>query len=85
MLSKITIEKFNKLNDSFFKTKKKDSRKSVEKYLFDLWQEIIKLRVGYKFEYPNCNKTEYLKTHYIYSKINKSTKFGPDNGMCFCS
>jgi|ERR1035437_4448041 hypothetical protein len=85
MPQKISIEEFNKLNGSFFKTKKKDTRKKTEKDLLSLWQEIIKSRVGYKCEYPNCNKSEYLNAHHIYSRIHKSTKFDPDNGMCLCS
>jgi hypothetical protein len=38
MPQKINIEEFNKLNGSFFKTKKKDTRKKTEKDLLSLWQ-----------------------------------------------
>jgi hypothetical protein len=85
MVNRISVEDFNKLNGSFFKTNKKDTRKSREKELEDLWRELIKLRVGYKCEYPNCPKTEHLNSHHIYSRIHKSTKYDPDNGMCLCA
>ena len=81
----LSNEKLNKLNGSCFKTKKKDTRKKSENELMDLWQKIIKSRAGYKCEYPNCYKTDYLNAHHIYSRIHKSTKFDPDNGMCLCS
>lgn len=77
--------KINSRTGSIFKVKIKDSRKKSEKDLLNLWQELIKLRAGYKCEYPNCPKTEYLNAHHIYSRIHKSTKFDPDNGMCLCS
>jgi len=79
------IKSINRFTGSIFKTFPKDNRKKNEKELLDLWQQIVKLKAGYKCEYPNCHKTDNLNAHHIYSKIHKSTKFDPDNGMCLCS
>lgn len=59
-----------------------------EKELLELWQEIIKCRVGYKCEFSNCYKTQppyKLDAHHIYSKGRfKHLKFDLDNGICLC-
>ena len=66
------------------KTLKKE-KKQLEKDLLGMWQEIVKLKAGYRCEYPNCNKTDYLNAHHIHSRSKKSTRYDPDNGIALCS
>lgn len=60
-------------------------KKPTDKELLNLWQKAVKLRAGYKCEYPGCSKTEYLNAHHIHSKSKAGTKFDTDNGICLCS
>jgi len=61
------------------------SKKSLAKENLRLWAELVKLKAGNKCEWWNCRKTEHLNAHHIFSRSHKSTKFLPENGLCFCS
>ncbi len=56
-----------------------------DKLLMNLWQEVVKKRAGYKCEYPDCRKTEYLNAHHFFSRSRAATKYDPDNGLSLCA
>jgi 5-methylcytosine-specific restriction endonuclease McrA len=55
--------------------------KSVENSLDKLWAQAIKQRDGYK-----CQKCGGVGTdpHHIFSRINKATRWNPQNGITLC-
>jgi len=59
--------------------------KGIDGKLDDAWSELIKLIAGYKCEYTDCNKREYLNSHHIFSRSNKSVRWSVENGICLCS
>lgn len=56
--------------------------KSIDKYLDDLWSELVKLKAGNKCEV--CGKTRNLNSHHVYSRAMKSVRWQAMNGYCLC-
>lgn len=52
--------------------------------IIDLWSKVVKSRAGYRCEYPNCKKTEYLNSHHFITRKNNATRYDPFNGICLC-
>ena len=63
----------------------KTEKEDLDKDCLDLWSEIVKLKAGYKCQFPNCRKTTYLNSHHIFTRGIKATRYDPDNGLCLCS
>ena len=67
------------------KTKKKPIKRVAESGVLELWRKVVIMRANGQCEYPNCtvNFTQ-LHPHHYYSRGNKSVKYDPLNGICFC-
>ena len=48
-----------------------------------LWAKAVKENAGNKCEY--CGKTEYLNAHHIFTRVNRSTRWDLENGICLCA
>jgi len=58
--------------------------KGVDGALDDAWSLLVKLRAGHQCEIPMCGKTQYLNSHHIYTRANRSTRWDVKNGVCLC-
>ena len=58
--------------------------KAIDKRLDDLWRVLVKLRAGNKCEIKNCQKTEPLNSHHVYSREKKSVRWCCKTGYCLC-
>jgi len=56
--------------------------KGIDGKLDDAWSLLVKLIAGEKCEY--CGKKEYLNSHHVYSRSNRSVRWDTDNGYCLC-
>ena len=65
--------------------KNKTNKKKLHKECMELWAELVKAKAGYKCEWWNCRKIEYLNAHHLFSKSHFSTRYDLDNGMSLCS
>ena len=60
-----------------------NSPKAVNKRKDDEWSRLVKERAGFKCEY--CGKKDYLNSHHIFSRSNRSVRWDLDNGICLDS
>lgn len=58
-------------------------RKPTDKMLIDLWSKAVKCYDGHKCAY--CGKEQYLNSHHIFSRSNKSTRYDLNNGITLCA
>lgn len=58
--------------------------KAIDVRLDDLWRVLIKLRAGNRCEIERCGKTQYLNSHHVYSRANRSVRWDVINGICLC-
>lgn len=58
------------------------NRSNGIKVLDDKWSRLVKERDGNKCVY--CGKTDYLNSHHIFSRSNKSTRWYLPNGITLC-
>ena len=85
---KSSLQKYCSYECAKAETKKK-SRKltrevnKVKNNLMKEWALKVKERAGFKCEY--CGITEYLNSHHIFSRSNRTTRYDLDNGMCLCT
>lgn len=61
---------------------KNQKRKSDLKLCDKIRSNLVKLKAWCKCEH--CWKTEKLNSHHIFSRINYSTRFDLENGVCLC-
>lgn len=59
--------------------------KGIDGKLDEAWSKLIKLIAGNVCEYDGCNKTDYLNSHHIFSRSNKSVRWALNNGICLCA
>lgn len=57
--------------------------KVSDKYLLDLWRQIVGKRAGWRCEFPDCGKIG-TAPHHVFSRENLSTRYDPDNGIWLC-
>ena len=65
------------------KKTKKSVKKSILKICDDLWSKLIKILAWFRCEH--CWRTDHLNSHHIFSRINYTTRFDLDNGICLCA
>jgi len=58
--------------------------KAIDKTLDNLWSELVKLKAGNKCEVKNCQKTQNLNSHHVYSRAKRSVRWETINGYCLC-
>lgn len=57
--------------------------KGIDKKLDDAWSLLVKLKAGNQCE--KCLKRNYLNSHHIFSRSNKSVRWATINGICLCA
>ena len=57
-------------------------KKGIDKKLDVIWSKLVKLRAGNKCEY--CGKVSPLKSHHIFSRSKKSTRWDVKKGISLC-
>jgi hypothetical protein len=65
------------------KPKKRTGKKGLAKRLMDEWSLKVKEIAGFKCE--KCGSTQYLNSHHIFGRKNKSVRHDVDNGCCLCA
>lgn len=58
--------------------------KGVDGKLDDAWSLLVKLRAGMKCEIQMCGKTNYLNSHHIFTRKNRSVRWAVINGVALC-
>ncbi len=59
------------------------SKKIKDERIDEIWSRVVKLIDGNKCVY--CGKNEYLNTHHIFSRSNKSVRWYIPNGITLCA
>ena len=59
------------------------SIKTLKRYCFEIWSELVKERDGHKC--VMCGETSYLNSHHLISRKNLETAFLLINGITLCS
>jgi predicted restriction endonuclease len=70
-------------NNGKIKVKKKIGKKALAKRLMEEWSLKVKELANFKCE--KCGSTEYLNSHHIFGRKNKSVRYDVDNGCCLCA
>ena len=61
---------------------KKLSESALNKLLDKYWKLAVRVRYDSKCVY--CGRTHYVNTHHIFGRVNRSTRWLLDNGLCLC-
>ena len=57
-------------------------KKATPKHCDNLWSELVKIKAGFGCEY--CGNRQYLNSHHIFSRSNRSTRWDDKNGIALC-
>jgi len=77
--------KTKKLSKELMAYFNKNTKRSLDKQLLKIWQEVVKLRANYICEFPMCRKSENLNAHHIITRSNYGLRYDTSNGICLCS
>ena len=77
--------KTKKLSKELMAYFNKNTKRSLDKQLLKIQQEVVKLRANYICEFPGCRKSENLNAHHIITRSNYGLRYDTRNGLCLCS
>jgi len=82
-----SIVKKNKEKIKVRKAKKKEKKANsisvLSKKADKLWSKVV--RMIWVCEYEECEKTEHLNAHHVFSRSHKGLRWSLINGICLCS
>lgn len=58
--------------------------KGIDGKLDNAWSKLVKLRAGNKCEYCGAKNTQ-IDSHHIFTRVNRSVRWDPKNGIALCA